>query len=50
MSASFKDSGNATPTTTGGSKNQKKGKKDVDDSEAESGTNKKRTNFGASRK
>jgi chromatin modification-related protein EAF6 len=51
LSASFnnKDSGNATPTA-GGSKNNKKGKKDAEDSEAESQVGKKRTNFGASRK
>lgn len=52
LSASFtKESGNATPTGgPAGSKNTKKGKKDLDDSEAESQVGKKRTNFGASRK
>ncbi|KAI9171625.1 Chromatin modification-related protein eaf6 [Paramyrothecium foliicola] len=53
LSTNFKDTGsaNATPTSATAGKNASKlKKKDNEDSEAESQTNKKRTNFGASRK
>ncbi|KAK2592040.1 hypothetical protein QQS21_010273 [Conoideocrella luteorostrata] len=54
VSASFRDNG--TPSSGAGNKSKSKKKaavvadKDVEDSENDGGTNKKRTNFGASRK
>ncbi|KAH6608757.1 chromatin modification eaf6 [Trichoderma cornu-damae] len=53
LSTSFRDgaSGNPTPTSAGGNKANKPPKKrDTEDSENDAQTNKKRTNFGASRK
>jgi chromatin modification-related protein EAF6 len=56
MSASFRDSGNATPTGGPNGKNAGKNKKKeaaaatTEDSENDWQGNKKRTNFGASRK
>ncbi|PHH88206.1 hypothetical protein CDD83_7841 [Cordyceps sp. RAO-2017] len=53
LSASFRDSGSAHPTptpATGNRSTSKSKKKDADDSEGDSQTNKKRTNFGAPRK
>lgn len=54
MSASFRDGGGSTPTSGAGNKNNSKSKKnankDNEDSECDSQTNKKRANFGASRK
>ncbi|POR31334.1 Dipeptidyl-peptidase 5 [Tolypocladium paradoxum] len=53
MSASFRDSGSAHPTpssATGNKNSNKSKKKETEESEGDSQTNKKRTNFGASRK
>ncbi|KAL7788246.1 histone acetyltransferase subunit NuA4 [Trichoderma ceciliae] len=52
LSTSFRDSasGNPTPTSGAGNKANKPKKKDTEDSENDAQTNKKRTNFGASRK
>ncbi|RFU76219.1 chromatin modification eaf6 [Trichoderma arundinaceum] len=52
LSTSFRDSasGNPTPTSAGGNKSNKPKKRDTEDSENDAQTNKKRTNFGASRK
>ncbi|TFA98571.1 Chromatin modification-related protein eaf6, partial [Trichoderma ghanense] len=52
LSTTFRDSGssNPTPTSAGGSKASKSKKKDTEESENDAQTNKKRTNFGASRK
>ncbi|PNY23717.1 Dipeptidyl-peptidase 5, partial [Tolypocladium capitatum] len=53
MSATFRDSGSAhpTPSSATGTKNlTKPKKKETEESEGDSQTNKKRTNFGASRK
>ncbi|KAL7912138.1 histone acetyltransferase subunit NuA4 [Trichoderma velutinum] len=52
LSTSFRDSasGNPTPTSAGGNKASKPKKKETEDSENDAQTNKKRTNFGASRK
>ncbi|KAK1241599.1 hypothetical protein MKX08_001573 [Trichoderma sp. CBMAI-0020] len=52
LSTTYRDSasGNPTPTSAGGSKANKPKKRDTEDSENDAQTNKKRTNFGASRK
>ncbi|KAL7899983.1 histone acetyltransferase subunit NuA4 [Trichoderma sp. SZMC 28014] len=52
LSTTYRDSasGNPTPTSAGGHKASKPKKKETEDSENDAQNNKKRTNFGASRK
>ncbi|KAM0486815.1 hypothetical protein ACHAPX_000078 [Trichoderma viride] len=52
LSTTYRDSasGNPTPTSAGGNKANKPKKRDTEESENDAQTNKKRTNFGASRK
>ncbi|KAM0262358.1 hypothetical protein ACHAQJ_001827 [Trichoderma viride] len=52
LSTSYRDnaSNNPTPTSAGGNKANKPKKRDTEEDENDAQTNKKRTNFGASRK